>query len=88
MVPGTLVRFCNESWKVPRLALWKTKIEDHGGSEIIGYIFWYEICIVLDYISSRYAVFHDEEILMGPEVFVLTQYGFSGWIEADALIVI
>jgi hypothetical protein len=43
---------------------------------------------VLDYVSSRYAVFDDEEILMGPEVFILTQHGFSGWVEADALIVI
>ncbi len=88
MVAGTLVRFCNESWKVSKLALWKTKIEQDGGSQIIGYIFWHEICIVLDYVSSRYAVFDDEEILMGPEVFILTQHGFSGWVEADALIVI
>ena len=64
MVAGTLVRFCNESWKVSKLALWKTKIEQDGGSQIIGYIFWHEICIVLDYVSSRYAVFDDEEILM------------------------
>lgn len=88
MVVGTLVRFSGESWKVSRLALWRTKIEDNGGSEIIGYVFWHEICIVLNYVPSRNVHFQDEEILMGPEVFILTQSGFSGWVEADALIVI
>lgn len=88
MKVGSLTRFSSESWKVSRLALWKTKLEDHGGSEIIGYVFWQEICLVLDYIPSRNAILHDEQIHLGPEVFILTQCGYCGWIEADALIII
>jgi len=88
VVAGSLVRFCSEPWKVSRLALWRTRIEEDGGSQIIGYIFWHEICIVLDYVPSRYVTFDGEDVLMGPEVFILTQCGFSGWVEADALIVI
>ena len=88
MVIGSLVTFSNIHWKTNKLALWQTKLEDNGGSNIIGYIYWGDICIVLDYASERYAKVLDEEILIGPELFILTQNGFSGWIEAEALIVI
>lgn len=86
MKPGSIFIYASDIWKVNRLALWKTKIEDHGGSDIIGYIFWNEICLVLDYSKRRKVRIHDEEIIVGAEAYILTQSGFCGWVEAEALI--
>jgi hypothetical protein len=88
VVIGSLVVFSNELWKTQRLALWKTKLEDSGGSTISGHIYWGDICIVLDYAVERKVFILEEEVLIGPEVFILTQNGIAGWLEADALICI
>lgn len=88
MISGTLAKFFNEAWRVSKLALWKSKIEDSGGSEVIGYIFWEDICIVIDYVPTRAVSINDENLEIGSEAFILTQNGLSGWIEADALICI
>lgn len=86
MKVGSIVVYSNPIWKVNKLAIWKTKIEDQGGSEIVGHIFWNEICLVLDFYKRRKVVLHDEDIIVGPEAYILTQSGFCGWVEAEALI--
>jgi hypothetical protein len=86
VLKGSLVVFSNIEWKTPRLAIWKSKLENDGGGSIVGHIYWGDICIVLDYAQERHVIILDEEVLIGPEVFILTQKGVSGWLEADALI--